>query len=305
MKRRERGVALITALLVVSLATIAAAAILTAANHSIHRAANLQDSEKAWWYAAGVEAWIKTILERDLDENKFDSLEDVWAKPVDYLPVDEGALRGSVVDLQGRFNVNTLGVADAQAFEKQRAVFLRLLQNLEGVDTMQAAAVASAIRDWVDKDTDPTGFDGAEDTEYLGVQPAYRVPNRYMESVTELLAVKGMTRELYAKLQCCVAALPQDVTPVNVNTAPEPLLRALVDPATPPFETFVRERAEKPAETLDPTVFGNTQNLTVQSQFFQLRAEIAIGSGRLLLNSTYFRPAQGRPVVIARSANTE
>ena len=43
MKRRQQGIALITAVLVVALAAIAAAAILTSANLAIHRAQNLQD----------------------------------------------------------------------------------------------------------------------------------------------------------------------------------------------------------------------------------------------------------------------
>src|SRR3546814_13490993 len=89
-----------------SLAAIAAAAILSSANLAIHRTQNLQESELAWWYVDGVESWVKTILLRDAEINKYDSLGDIWAMPVDFLPVDEGGLRGGVTDLQGRYNLN-------------------------------------------------------------------------------------------------------------------------------------------------------------------------------------------------------
>jgi type II secretory pathway component PulK len=86
---RQRGIALVTAILVMALAVIAATAIMTSSNIAVHRAANLQDSERAWWYADGVEGWVKSVLERDLEDNQIDSLKDIWAKPVDYLPVDQ------------------------------------------------------------------------------------------------------------------------------------------------------------------------------------------------------------------------
>src|SRR3546814_3656850 len=112
MKRAQHGIALITAIFIVALAAIAAAAILSSANLAIHRTQNLQESELAWWYVDGVESWVKTILLRDAEINKYDSLGDIWAMPVDFLPVDEGVLRGGVTDLQGRYNLNNLAVTD-------------------------------------------------------------------------------------------------------------------------------------------------------------------------------------------------
>ncbi len=313
--RRQRGIALITAILVVALATVAATAILTSANIAVHRAANLQDSERAWWYADGIESWLLTILERDIQDNQYDGLGDIWAKPVDYLPIDEGAARGQMVDLQGRFNLNNLGVPDKAAFERQQTVFLRLLRYLE-IDSFQAQGLASAIRDWIDADTSPTGYDGGEDSEYLGFNPPYRVPNRLMESPTELLAVKGMTREIYAKLRPYITALPQVGTPINANTAPEPVLYALAKEPGPLQQKFLEDRVKKPAQTIaDLTgganaVFGagdaDTTMLATSSSYFMLQAEIFVGSGRLALYSFYYRPAQGAaPYVYARSIDTE
>ena len=313
--KRQRGVALITAILVVALATVAATAILTSANIAVHRAANLQDSERAWWYADGIESWLLTILERDIQDNQYDGLGDIWAKPVDYLPIDEGAARGQMTDLQGRFNLNNLGVPDKQAFEQQQMVFLRLLRYLE-VDSFQAQGLAAAIRDWIDADSNPTGFDGGEDTEYLGYNPPYRVPNRLMESPTELLAVKGMSRELYARLRPYVTALPEVGTKINVNTALEPVLYALAKEPGPLQKKFLEDRIKDPIESIGDltsganAVFGAgdapTAMMSVNSSYFMLRAEIFVGSGRLALYSFYYRPSQGAaPYVYARSIDTE
>ena len=324
---RQSGIALITALLVVALASIAAAAILSAANIAIHRAGNLQDSEKAWWYADGVESWVRTILERDVKDNSTDSFRDAWAKPVDYLPVDEGYVRGRIEDLQGRFNLNNFGDPDKTNFEIDVAIFERLLQNIDGADPSLARPLADAIRDWVDKDSDPTGFDGAEDSEYLSHDPPYRTPNRPMASVSEVLAVKGMTRELYDKLtHCassksgpisCITVLPVFPTAINLNTAPEPLLRALSKQPTAALSAFLLSRDTKPLEAAadafnaPPAGFltaadGVTQKMvTAQSSFFELRAEVFIGSGRLALYSFYWRSSQGAAIVLGRSTDIE
>jgi len=315
-RTRQDGIALITAILVVALAAVAATAILSSANIAIHRTGNLQDSERAWWYADGIEGWLRTILERDQEDNKFDGLEDVWAKPVDYLPVDEGFVRGQMVDLQGRYNLNNLAVPDlnGEAFKQQQEVFLRLLQGIEGVDAFQAQSLASAIRDWIDADSEPTGFDGAEDSEYLGANPPHRVPNRLMESPTELLAIKGMTRELYQRIGPYVTTLPQTGTPINVNTAPEALVFALAKEPGAAQRKFIEERVKKPAESVgeltgERGVYGAadapTAMLAVASRYFMLRAEVFVGSGRLALYSFYYRPDQGAPVVIGRSIDTE
>lgn len=314
-RRSQSGIALITAILVVAIAAIASAAILASANIAIRRTANLQESEVAWWYANGVEAWVKTILERDLDDNQIDSFQDVWAMPVDYLPVDEGFARGQVIDLQGRYNLNNLAGGDTpQALQAQVDLFVRLLTYNEITDETQARALAAAIRDWIDADAEPTGFDGAEDTEYLGIDPPYRVANRFMSSVSELLAVKGMSREIYVKLRELVAAVPQTGVPINVNTAPVPVLRALAAQPGMKLDLFAQERIEKPAETVAELfntrgVFAaqdaDPSMMSVTSSFFALRSEVFIGSGRVALYSFYFRPPQGRPAIFGRSTDVE
>ncbi|HEX4872754.1 MAG TPA: type II secretion system minor pseudopilin GspK [Nevskiaceae bacterium] len=310
--------ALITALLVVALAVIAATAVVAAGNLAIHRAGNLQDSERASWYALGVEDWVRSILERDARDNQIDSLLDDWAQPVDYLPIDQGFVRGGLVDLQGRFNLNNLGTENPEQFTVYAQQFDRLLETLasasEGSRVELPQGLAEAIRDWIDADSEPTGFNGAEDSEYLSRDPPYRAANQPLRSVGELLAIKGIDKTLFALLKDHVAVLPASDTRINVNTATEPVLRSLVaGGGGAEFEDFLRRRSEEPADDVQSLyndgVFSAADavpnQLSVASQFFQLRAETYVGNGRVALYSLYYRPAGGVPLVLARSTDSD
>ncbi len=256
--KRQRGIALITAIFVVALASIAAVGMFEAANISVHRSANLVQSEAELWYATGVESWVKGILIQDAKLNKQTvGFNGMWAQPVDFLPIDGGGIRGHIVDLQGRFNLNNLGVGTLNTNAGSGTVatgamlyiqqFDRLLDNLPNFNGSKYHGMGYAIRDWIDADDQRSGTNGAEDQDYLSQDPPYRAANQPFRSVSELMLVKGMTKELYTALRPYVAALPihysritvpinpantanrcwrhrATVTPINVNTAPEPVL---------------------------------------------------------------------------------
>jgi general secretion pathway protein K len=314
----QGGIALITAILVVALASLAATAILVSAQMAIQRTANLRDSEQAWWMALGVESWILGILREDAADNNHDSLDEPWAQPVDYLPVDEGFVSGRILDEQGRFNLNNL--ASTKHPQVYREQFQRLLA---GLNVQYDPGVVAAIIDWIDADALPGFPGGAEDLTYLNLNPPYRAANQPFVSVTELLAVHGITRELYQALtrceapdgsvQSCVTALPMADTPVNVNTALPQVLRALsqqTDDAK--LRAFIETRLEEPKTNVDDfiqeAILGadaKREMLSVGSQFFSIRGQIVVGSSRLALYSLIHRPAGGAPFVLARSADAE
>lgn len=301
----QRGVALITTILVVAIATIAATAMAVSHQISIHRAETLQDSEIGWWYVEGVEQWVMTILQRDAENSQYDGLDEPWAQPVDYLPVDEGVLRGRIVDLQGRFNLNNLASADPAVYARYSAHFQRLFVLLGAGAEFEAQAIASVIRDWIDADQEPTGFDGAEDNEYLGYSPPYRTPDRPMVDVSELMAVKGMTREIYELLRPHLAALPSVGTEINLNTATESVLFSLVDAPSPELTAFLESRLETPladTSTLQASFTVDTPPVGVSSQFFMLESEALIGSSRVGLYHLILRPTGAAPSVLARGA---
>ena len=302
---QQRGVALITAILVVTIATIAATAMAVSHQIALHRAQTLQESEMGWWYIEGVEQWVMTILQRDAETAEYDSLDEPWAQPVDYLPVDEGVLRGRLEDLQGRFNLNNLASVDAEAQARYAGHFQRLFVLLGAGTDFEAVAVTSVIRDWVDKDQEPTGFDGAEETEYLGFSPPYRTADRPMVDVGELMAVKGMTREIYELLRPHVTALPVVGSHINVNTATEPVLLSLVETPGPELTGFLESRGELPLQDVSAIEAGlnvDAPPIGVNSQFFGLESEALIGSSRVGLYHLIYRPTGAPPTVLARGA---
>jgi general secretion pathway protein K len=109
-----------------------------------------------------------------------------------------------------------------------------------------------------------------------------------------------------------VCALPQG-TPINVNTAPLPVLMSLTPQPSPTLAQFVETRDNKPADSTQ--TFASQYSIgqailvpiDVKSQYFQVRAEAVIGSSHVALYSVIYRPAQpnGVPVVISRSQDFE
>ncbi|MBV61140.1 type II secretion system minor pseudopilin GspK [Abyssibacter profundi] len=310
MKRSQQGVAVLTAIFVMALASIAAASLAYRQNIAFHRTEALKHSEQAWWVARGVADWATTLLEKDREQGEVDHLGEFWATPVDYLPVDNGVVTGGMVDLQGRFNLNNLASTDPIYSE----IFQRLILGLSlesGSPTPDPEQLVAAIQDWIDPDVEPRFPGGAEDGIYLSKTPPYRAANRPFASVSELRLVDGVTPALYAALEPLVTALPEETT-ININTAPPALLLALsANPSPGDIAAFVENRAEQPAESLDPitndALLGpavDRQGLSVSSRYFLVHGEATIGRGRVRLYSLIFRSAQGQARVVYQSRDT-
>ncbi|GAB4350022.1 MAG: GspK family T2SS minor pseudopilin variant XcpX [Gammaproteobacteria bacterium] len=299
----QRGVALITAILVVALATAAGVAVATRQHIDIRRTENLLNADRAYLYALGGEAWAKAILARDRNDGDVDHLGEDWARKIPPLPVDGGSVSGYIEDMQGRFNINNLAVS-GENFEIDLARFRRLLANV-GLNE----SLADAVVDWVDPDIEPRFPDGAEDDFYLGQEPAYRTANRPMTSASELRLVRGFDQESVEKLLPYVVALPL-ATPVNVNTAPPPVLESLFAGLD---ESQVRQLVEAREEEafnrvedfLQHEVFRDlspdASRLSVRSDYFAVTAEAVIGSSQVSLLSLIHRSGDNQFTVLGRS----
>jgi general secretion pathway protein K len=242
--RAQRGAALIIAMLVFALATALVVAMKSEFDRFFQRSSNLLFDEQAQAYLRGAEDLATMALILDYDEDKAeglarDDLQELWAQPSPDYPLDGlGWMRGSLEDLQGRFNLNALAArvpnaGTAQATERFTAAqqqFIRLLQALgePAVSEQEAIAITESVSDWLDIDMIPT-LDGAEDDFYYAATPAYRAANRPMASVSELRAVANMTPEIYRALLPWVTVWPQtgDSFKVNIHTAPAMVLRSL------------------------------------------------------------------------------
>ncbi len=220
--RRQRGIAVITAILVVALVASAASFMAWQQQLWVRQVENLNAQAQSRAVVLAALQWARSALAQDARDNQVDHLGEGWAQPLTPLPVEGGELAGSVVDQQGLFNLNSL-VRDGKTSATDVAVFRRLLELLQ-----LPPDLANAVVDWVDPDGEVSYPGGAEDMDYLGLEPPYRAGNRVLTTVDGLARVKGFDAETLERLRPFVTALPT-ATPVNVNTAPPEVLAAAVD----------------------------------------------------------------------------
>jgi general secretion pathway protein K len=215
---RQRGVALITVLLVMALVAVIAAEMMRRGAYLRAGFGGQLLSRQAWHYALGGEAFARQLLALDHQRGDGrDTLDEAWAQ-IEEAPfaIDNGAMTIEIRDLQGRFNLNNVVDAEGRARSEGVAQWRNLLQTL-GVDTRYAAEWL----DWVDADQQRSP-DGAEDGDYAG----YRTAGGFEADVSALLLLRSMRTEDYARLAPLVTTLPAN-TPVNVNTASAEVLRSL------------------------------------------------------------------------------
>jgi general secretion pathway protein K len=226
--RQQRGVALITAVLIVSLVTVAATAMAARQLLDIRRTENILHSEQAYVYALAAEEWARQVLAHDQDKNVDYEGED-WATLLPPIPVPGGSIQGGIKDATAAFPINDVVDAGGQKREPYRKALQRL------IDTVLADSfspdLANAVLDWVDPDQNVSAG-GAEDNDYLNLKVPYRAANGPIASVSELRLINNLSADDYAKLvphdgrAPFINALPID-TPININTAPKEVIMSL------------------------------------------------------------------------------
>ncbi|MBL0141520.1 MAG: type II secretion system minor pseudopilin GspK [Betaproteobacteria bacterium] len=227
----QRGVAVVTAILVVAVAASAATWMLSQQSATLNQTALVASRAQADYYAQAGLDWARGILAEDARSSAIDTLDEGWAQPLAGLPVERAVVSGSITDLQSRFNLNNV-VKDGRRSDPDVQALTRLLESL-GLD----AGLALAVLDWVDADSDLAGSGGAEDAYYLALARPHRAANRPMAQVEELYLMRGFDARSIAKLRPFVTALPVRTT-VNANTAPAEVLGPLLPELSP---TEVRE----------------------------------------------------------------
>jgi general secretion pathway protein K len=298
---RQRGTALITAILVVALATAIAASLTWDLFLDQRRAFGRITVDQGLMYSLGAEAWAKKILQDDAQDNQVDHPGEAWATQITPLPIEGGQIQGRIEDLNGRFNLNNLidaaGATDPVAVEN----FQRLLTALE-LDTR----LANRLGDWFDRDLEPNFPDGAEDSEYLSRSPPFRTANRPITSVSELMLVyPELGQSGYARLRPYVTALPRG-TRININTAlPEVLLTAAEELGYREAERIVMDRPDTGWESLEQLgdiVPAEAQGaLGTSSNWFRLSVRVDIGTQRFTMYSLLHRDAAGTVSTVIRS----
>jgi general secretion pathway protein K len=307
---RQRGVAIITALLIVAIATTISISISTRLQLDVRRTGNVIAGDQAYLYLLAAESWSKRILIQDRKDSEIDHLGEDWAIELPPLPVEGGYIQGRLTDLQSCFNINSLLDAGTDTntgtdTNVARTRLERLLTNLK-IDT----AGAQAIIDWIDSDLQTTIPDGAEDVYYMNLDQPYRTANTPLQSISELRLIKGFEDPVvYATVLPHVCAFGVN-TPININTATTEVLRSLADDLTDSdIEKIIEQRNDTAFNNINEFTsssnlkekIGSTQGLSVDTEYFMLQTESTIGQIRVLGFSIIHRNIDGITTVIARS----
>ena len=308
--KRQNGVALITAMLVMALITTLIFSLEWDNSMDLRRTYVSMYRDEAIQAAFGAESWVLTILRQDAQDSSTDHLGEIWASELPVLPLGgpgdsiQGEIFGDIEDLQGRFNINNLVDANGEVDQPSLEQFRRLLLAL-GLDPR----FAGVTTDWIDADQDPSFPDGAEDSTYTGIVPPYRTANQIISSISELAAIDGMDKATMDILSPHIVALPGR-TAINVNTATGPVLQSLDENLSlADVEGLLSQRQDTGftdvSATFSPLVAPDVLNqLAETSDYFRLRVVVRVDTVRVTLFSLIERSPQGDTTPILRSLGT-
>lgn len=282
MKPRNRGAALLAAMLTVALvATFASAAL-----WQQWRSTEIEAAERARvqssWILNGALDWARLILRED--RNGFDHLGEPWAVPLEearlssFLAADRNAtadagsevmeafLSGQIIDLQSLLNVNNL-VDNGKLSKPDVRRFARLFEVL-GLPPAQLDQLAENLR----LASDISGTTGSSPMAPLLPQQAQQ------------LVWLGIPAQTVAALQPYVTVLPMR-TLVNLNTASAEVIYASLDALSmADAQRLVAERERTPFRSpadakkaigASDAAFAEGQ-VGVTSSFFEIRARLRL-----------------------------
>jgi len=279
--KQQQGIALITILMMVALATILAATIAKRQAYTAESTAYLMRQNQSLLYAKSAEAFFAELLKDDAENAaEVDHLQENWAQPMPAFPVEDGFVAGVLSDESGKFNLNALLNDNGNVNENAKLYFERLL-----VRVGLPAQISEAVIDWQDADDLPIGPMGAESGYYQGLSNGYLPSNSLFYSVEELKQVRGFEDGQYQLLLPYVSALPNRSTSININTAPALVLASIDDKLD---VNQIQQLLEKRQANLEH--FANTQELWELDTFKQVDAALKAQVGALLgVQSNYFK----------------
>jgi general secretion pathway protein K len=287
---RQRGIALISVLLITAILIGLTTQILSRQHLVIQQNQNTFEQSQAVQYVLGAEELTRQVLYDDAVNSGpgVDHLDEFWAQPVLPLDLDGiGVMQAYVLDLNRCFNLNWLADDEDKAQYKR---LQRLLTHLQ-----LSPELADLIKDWVDSDQQVSGL-GAEDSAYQMQTPPHFAANQPMLDLSELnmlIDVDPLEVEVLSGEVCLV---PDSQSKINVNTAAAETLYALDNAISIQDAQAIAQAArnyQNVAEFVQnhPEFAAVQQRLSVTSEYFMLVAEARLNRSRVSLTSVLYRDA--------------
>lgn len=298
--KQQQGVALLTILIMVVLATILAGSLLRQQQNQREQTAMLLRQDQAYLYAQSAEYFLAALLAQDGKDNAVDNPAEMWAKPMPAFPVEDGVVTGELSAEEGKFNLNQLLNKDGSINPAAKRLFQNMLKRLNLDENL-----VDAVIDWQDADQDTVSATGAENSYYQGLREGYLAPNQRFTSVEQLQQVRGFAGTPYQLLKPYITVLPTSQSKININLASPFLLSCLDEQlALLPVQNALKQRQQEmqyfdkvdelwqiaPFSAVDAGQRGQWQSLLdVQSHFFLAKIEVNLSGRHRYLSSWLYR----------------
>jgi general secretion pathway protein K len=220
--KQQRGVAIVMALLLASLAITLVSSLFWQQNVQVRSIENQRYQLQKQWVMRGAIDWARLILREDAKLNRADYLGEPWSMPLadtrldQYVDKSKGSeeptnatLSGYIIDAQSRFNLTNL--AQSGTIDQPTVAGFETLLTSQGLDSGLAMATAKMVASTTARPPE-LNQDGTIKT------PAVPAKLLALTQVDDLLAISGFTPEAIEKLKDLVVFLPV-ATPININTA--------------------------------------------------------------------------------------
>lgn len=292
--RSQRGAALLTAMVVVTLIASLAAMMVWQQWRAVQVEAAERARSQSHWILGGAIDWARLILREDAGTGGADHLGEPWAVPLaearlsTFLAADrdntedapEAFLSGSIADLQARYNLRNLADTGPQG-QAEEATLARLLEAV-GAGGGLAPVLAQAIRDAAPQAPAAPAEAASGSTPADPVAAARSSDPPLLPERLSQLGWLGVDAATLAKLAPYVSLLPVR-TPINVNTAPREVLVAVLNIDLASAERLVQARQRGPFTSLEAVraqlpagALLQNRHVSVASSFFEVRGRLRL-----------------------------
>ena len=289
--RRQRGVAVVTALLLTTLAVTIVASLFWQQQVQVRSVENQRLHLQTRWILRGALDWARLILRQDGIDSRgsITRADGVWATPLAETRLDQyverervegedydATLQGQIYDAQSRYNLTNLAEITSVGAEEVKA-FAQLLTLLQLDAGLAQSAAQYAMK-----------------TKLAAGQVGTGSAPMAFQRVEDLLAV-GFPQAAVERLRDYVVVLPMK-TSVNVNTASAEVLAASVE-GMPLSEAQSLVASRKRAGLTTNAVTNGRKNLTqldVRSDWFLVLSQVRLDRAALESWSLIRRGDQSR-----------
>jgi general secretion pathway protein K len=308
--RRQRGAALLLALLILTLITTLAVSMVW----QQWRALQVETAERARtqsaWILSGALDWARLILREDAKNGGNDHLGEPWAVPLaearlsSFLAADrdnnapdttdalDAFLSGSITDAQSRWNLRRLIDANGVIVEAELRVLQRLTEAAQVGSGVASQLAAAAARAWGAPNTT-----GDNDNALIA-------PQRLSQ-----WQWAGIDPQALARLEEWVIILPDPSARLNVNTAPAEVIAAVVEGMSAGLaRRLVQDRQRQPLKELgqgdslnyfSPQPASKFDALTIASSYFIVQGRLRL-EGQVLEERSLVQRRNVDMIVLSR-----